>query len=312
LLKNLTRKTLENNYGWREFGFDNGETLENDIYVCRTKINTQALDTEAHRFKLPTNSQILFQSVEHFAGILGHWTPDIAHRTFRLDAILRSAYGLDGLANFQSGENIGVAINDYDFHRIKTALDGDIFRVHRYTGNNRQGNNFFIINLPVCERILQLHQNEFPASLGTYNMEDWILNNIINKISNAKYSEVPQKEYGLLSGIPVESAKNYPLIQTVRNTCPEFNKVYTGFLGGTVKGETLMQNAHQLSGSQQTKKLLLRILAEQVRFGNVKDLSDNGFLLLCSGDFYYAQRRKKWFQTFDEVYKPLMRQLMGG
>ncbi len=288
-----------------EFGFDFNEMLGMDLAECREKIDVKEFDEEMRTLKFPTNSQILFTSVEDFIRRGTTVPAEIWNKAVMLDATRRAAYGIDPVSVVSSAV-YKVGINDFELETMKKALSGMVFEFVPLKQND-QNDAFLLINKPAAAQAVRNHPADFDAAAKS-DIVKWIKENIAEKLKKTEpwKEELPVLQDGLLSGFPRKSVMEYPRFDALRKKYPEFAHIYSGYVFHGINVYEVLEVLDSLKMPETDRAYLKHILALQAKCPDRSALPRAGFMMLDEADLLYGARRAYWVKQLDRIYRPLM------
>lgn len=288
-----------------EFGFDFNEMLGMDLAECREKIDVKEFDEEMRTLKFPTDSRILFTSVEDFIRRGTTVPAEIWNKAVMLDATRRAVYGLDPVSVVSSAV-YKVGINDFEMDTMKKAISGMVFDFIPIKQNDCN-DVFLLINKPAAERVVHNHPADFDAEAKA-DIVQWINAKIATKLKKPApwKEELPVLEDGLLSGFPRKSVLEYPKFDALRKKYPEFARVYSAHIFHGANVYEVLEVIDSLGMPERDSAHLKHILALQPKCPDRAAVPKAGFMMLDEADLLYGARRAYWFNKLDQIYKPLM------
>lgn len=287
----------------REFGFDTGESLHDELIAARSLIDHQSLDHDNRYLKLSVSSKNLFATIEYFIQIISQLKPDLAAKLFQLVSVRKAAFGLDSVALVKTA-TYGIALNDYELSLLNRSLSGDLFAIIDLKKDNRS-DSFMMINKPAVKAVMEHHRDDFD-DFAKADPVSYIAREIAQPL---RRGEQPGKaiQYGLLSGFPRESVRLYPYFDSYRRAFPDFSQAYMMYISGNYEANNVYAVIENLPVPEKDKNFLRSILAEHARFHDRSIITAGDFVMLNSSDLHYAKRREHWFHHLDSVYKPIVR-----
>ena len=284
-----------------EFGFDFNEVMGMNMAECREQMDCRAFDEEMKSLKFPTNSQILFTSVEDFINRGSEVSPVIWNKLAARVPARRAVYGFDAVSIVDNRLS-KIPISDFEVTTLKRALTGMVFDIIPL-----KKDEVMIVNKLAARQVVKNHPADFDG-LAKADCPKWIQNILAARLQSGESlnKHFPDLQYGLLSGYPKNSTANYPKFHALRMKYPEFAVALSDFIynGGNIA--KVKKTLDQLQIPDEERSYLNQITSISANCSDKSVLAKSEFMVLSESDLQYAARRQYWLEELDRIFEPVL------